>query len=202
MLSSFCGSPLYMSPELLSGNKYDYKSDIWSFGVILFELITKSHPYNTHSKADLLNMPTNGYYINFDLISDNEIKQLLISIFNSNPANRCDWAQIIEYNNNYANNVSCKEDIIDDQFKIPNSQSINIRKLDERIIDNASDLIISRSAPKEICDFVNYNYLKNKTNIMDKNNELLIIGHSPSFKPKGYIDQSYSAIKKIINFKL
>ena len=32
------GSHLYMSPELMSGRKYDHKVDIFSLGVIFFEL--------------------------------------------------------------------------------------------------------------------------------------------------------------------
>jgi serine/threonine protein kinase len=33
---SFRGSPLYMAPEILQGQSYDAKVDLWSVGVILF----------------------------------------------------------------------------------------------------------------------------------------------------------------------
>lgn len=40
------GSPLYMSPEQIKDSKnIDYRSDYYALGVILFELITKTHPY-------------------------------------------------------------------------------------------------------------------------------------------------------------
>ena len=30
------GTPFYISPEIWSGNKYDYKSDVWSFGCLIY----------------------------------------------------------------------------------------------------------------------------------------------------------------------
>jgi len=41
-----CGTPLYMAPQLVEDIKYTYKADIWSLGVIFFELLTGSHPFN------------------------------------------------------------------------------------------------------------------------------------------------------------
>ena len=32
------GTPLYMSPEVLRGDGYDWKSDVWSLGCVLYEL--------------------------------------------------------------------------------------------------------------------------------------------------------------------
>lgn len=53
LLSTFCGSPLYMAPEILSFNKYTDKADMWSLGVILYEILTKQHPYPCKNKVQL-----------------------------------------------------------------------------------------------------------------------------------------------------
>ncbi|RLN90860.1 hypothetical protein BBJ28_00012183 [Nothophytophthora sp. Chile5] len=39
------GTPHYMAPELLEGNAYDSKSDVWSLGCVLYELATYSPPF-------------------------------------------------------------------------------------------------------------------------------------------------------------
>jgi serine/threonine protein kinase len=39
MLNSFYGTPLYLSPEIIAGHGYTEKTDVWSLGVLLFELL-------------------------------------------------------------------------------------------------------------------------------------------------------------------
>ncbi|ETI56754.1 NEK protein kinase [Phytophthora nicotianae P10297] len=40
------GTPHYMAPELLEGGAYDYKSDVWSLGCVLYELAVFTPPFN------------------------------------------------------------------------------------------------------------------------------------------------------------
>lgn len=34
--STFCGTPLYISPEVLKGNSYGHKIDIWAIGILTY----------------------------------------------------------------------------------------------------------------------------------------------------------------------
>ena len=43
------GTPYYLSPEILENKPYDSKSDIWSLGVLLYEMMTFKMPFNANS---------------------------------------------------------------------------------------------------------------------------------------------------------
>ncbi|PKA66799.1 CBL-interacting protein kinase 26 [Apostasia shenzhenica] len=49
-----CGSPLYMAPEVMLFQKYDDKVDMWSIGVILFELLNGYLPFHGRNNVQLL----------------------------------------------------------------------------------------------------------------------------------------------------
>jgi tRNA A-37 threonylcarbamoyl transferase component Bud32 len=53
------GTPFYMSPEQFSGTKVDGRSDIFSFGTLLFQLLTGTLPFFSESPAKLMNQIMN-----------------------------------------------------------------------------------------------------------------------------------------------
>mmetsp|Transcript_6986 Transcript_6986/g.13611 ORF Transcript_6986/g.13611 Transcript_6986/m.13611 type:complete len:368 (+) Transcript_6986:297-1400(+) len=56
VLTSIKGTPLYMSPELVKELPYDHTSDLWSLGVILYELYKGEPPFYTTSIYSLINL--------------------------------------------------------------------------------------------------------------------------------------------------
>lgn len=45
MLSTRCGSPAWSAPEVLRGEQYDEKADVYSFAIVMWEIIAQQPPY-------------------------------------------------------------------------------------------------------------------------------------------------------------
>jgi serine/threonine-protein kinase ULK/ATG1 len=54
LASTMLGSPLNMAPEVLNGNDYGNKADIWSIGTVFYELLFGKPPYTAGNMIDLL----------------------------------------------------------------------------------------------------------------------------------------------------
>ncbi|TPP52436.1 Protein kinase domain family protein [Leishmania donovani] len=48
------GTPLYMAPEVLQGGAASPKSDVWSLGCVLYELLALRHPFESRDLAPLV----------------------------------------------------------------------------------------------------------------------------------------------------
>lgn len=53
-LASTCvGSPCYLSPELIGGSGYSYKSDVWALGVVAYRCACNRYPFDASNLAQL-----------------------------------------------------------------------------------------------------------------------------------------------------
>jgi len=62
MTASHCGTPLLMSPQILLGEFYNHKADVWSLGCCFYELLTGFTPFTGTNKANLAQNIKNGDY--------------------------------------------------------------------------------------------------------------------------------------------
>ncbi|CUG91630.1 serine-threonine protein kinase, putative [Bodo saltans] len=53
LASTVCGTPYYFSPELCQRLPYNNKSDVWSLGVILYEMINLQKPFEAKNLPEL-----------------------------------------------------------------------------------------------------------------------------------------------------
>lgn len=62
MAESKLGSPLFMAPELLKGHKYDSKVDVWSLGIMFYEMLTGFTPFTGIIESFMLSAIEKGEY--------------------------------------------------------------------------------------------------------------------------------------------
>lgn len=56
------GTPYYLSPEIIENKPYSFKSDIWSMGVLLYELCALTPPFTANSLQFLALKIVKGSY--------------------------------------------------------------------------------------------------------------------------------------------
>ena len=62
LLTTACGTPGYVAPEVLEGKGYDLSVDFWSIGVILYILLSGSPPFYEDTNEKLFDVIKNGKY--------------------------------------------------------------------------------------------------------------------------------------------
>jgi len=90
-LTTQCGTPGYVAPEILNGLPYDEKADMWSVGIILYILLGGYPPFADESQKQLFRKIKAGSY-EFDrrywCDVSSEAKNLISSLLTVNPDKR------------------------------------------------------------------------------------------------------------------
>lgn len=139
--STQIGTPYYMSPELFKGGIYNYKTDIWSLGCILYELITLQKPFYGNNIIELgNNIQYKKYPINFN------------NTYKSNYLNLLDKLLYKEYNQRAG-----ILDIINNKF-LNSFYTSTINKFE----------ILNLNVIKSLESEINWNRIISKINIKDR----------------------------------
>lgn len=94
-LYSRVGTPLYLAPEIIRYEKYDYKADVWGLGCVCYQLATLNHPFEGKNIISLgqniVNVqpkPIESYSI--------ELNSFIMDMLEKNPNKRLGAGELIK----------------------------------------------------------------------------------------------------------
>ena len=96
VLTSIKGTPLYMAPELVQEQPYNHTVDLWSLGVILYELFVGQPPFYTNSIYSLIQKIVRDQIRWPENISP-IFKSFLKGLLNKKPSERLTWPALLEH---------------------------------------------------------------------------------------------------------
>ena len=205
------GTPYYASPEVWKDKPYDNKSDVWSLGCVLYEMITLRPPFRAQDMEGLYNKVIKGQYNRIPERFSDDLFQVIQFLLQVNPSSRPSCEQIlnhpavikrIEYFKSFAG-----EDEHEDKFllktihmpknllflsdKLPKPNYDKQFKTTNNRIDNETNIKNYRSYNK-INNEVNKNIIENKEFkngiLMKKPIKLLPLSNIPEEKEKEKIN--------------
>lgn len=107
MLDTLCGTPMYMAPEILCDKKYHITSDLWSVGIIFYQLMYGFFPYG--KPKNILEMMKNidSYILKFpppNIISSGvtvntskNAQDILSRLLQRDPLKRITWDEFFRH---------------------------------------------------------------------------------------------------------
>jgi serine/threonine protein kinase len=153
-----CGSPLYMSPEIFIHYTYDYKSDYWSMGLIIYFIIVGNLPYNAKNIMELVAKLKNITDIkisnNIKNLYDDDLINMLESMLIINTKYRISFDDLLKHDFIIKNKIN--------KIKIKTNFDKSYNALNEMI--NYDDYISPKSNDSEITEINNFIGFINNSN--------------------------------------
>jgi len=84
---TFCGTPEYLAPEIVTGAGHDKAVDWWSLGILLYELTVGIPPFYSQNVNEMYNKIQHGV-LRFPPFLSEPCKSLIVQLLNRDPKKR------------------------------------------------------------------------------------------------------------------
>ena len=91
------GTPYYLSPEIINNKPYNNKTDIWSLGVLLYQMITLKLPFEANNLPILSFKILKGKYNPIPSCFSKKLAILVNHLLKVNPDERPEMTEILKY---------------------------------------------------------------------------------------------------------
>ena len=91
------GTPYYLSPEIINNKPYNNKTDIWSLGVLLYQLVTLRLPFEANNLPILSMRILKGKFKPIPTSFSKPLADLIDHLLKVNPKERPDMKEILKY---------------------------------------------------------------------------------------------------------
>ena len=184
LIHSRVGTPLYIAPELVKKEKYDYKIDIWSLGCSLYHLAKTVPPFTDENLIKLGNSIINEQPSNLPICYSNELYDFILRLMIKNKDQRPSALEALElipekikkkFYNNYNIYTAKKK-----KFKYENGKLIEKQNIinKENKFQNKLDDFSNNNGTTINSDKYFSKSLKNDNEISNKYDNALVSGQT------------------------
>ena len=173
------GTPYYASPEVWKDKPYDNKSDVWSLGCVLYEMITLRPPFRAQDMEGLFNKVCKGQYSRIPERFSDDLFQVVQFLLQVNSSNRPSCEQIlnhpvvlkrIEYFKSFAGEDDNEDKCLLKTIHMPKNLLFLSDKLPKPNYDKQFKSTNNGIEDSNNKNYRSYNKINNNNNEVNKNN--------------------------------
>ena len=86
-----------MAPEVLAGEEYDKQCDLWSLGVIIYQLFFKKYPYNGLTEIAIYKQISQFGQKCLSKTGDKNLDDLIRKLLVKDPNKRIEWEEYFKH---------------------------------------------------------------------------------------------------------